>query len=131
MDSPEPHSLRLITPEHDFRLDAVERGKVVSGFDVEALERLLGMVRPDMRGDILQHFQAPEEGVRARGALTEFFDPVLQEVLEEVWAPMWEGASDEELTSREKPYYFPGREVARLRREEHRRLQQQSVKLPE
>lgn len=122
MSSPEMRPLRLAAPEHGFRLDPHERAKVVAGFDVDALERLLGMVRPDMRKEILRHFQPGEPGERRRGALTEFFDPQLQAVLEEVWAPMWDDAPIEALE--EGWYYYPGREIARQRRAAKQRAEE-------
>ena len=120
MDTPDPRPIRLTVPEADFRLTERDRARVAPAFDVDALERLLGMVRPDLRSDVLKHFQIPGPGEQPRGALTEFFDPQLQEVLEIVWAPMWDGASDEALAPGTFSH-FPGRGIARERRERLRR----------
>ena len=127
MIEPPPRSLRLVTPETSYHLSAADRARVVPGFDGDALERLLRMVRPDMRQEILAHFQVPDgTGGRDLGQLVAFHDPQLQSVLEEVWAPMWDhvGATDEQL---EKDVYgWPGREVARQRRAAARPRQGQS-----
>jgi hypothetical protein len=123
MDSPEARPLRLAIPERSFRLEASERVKIAPVFDADALERLLGMTRPDMRDYIKSFFLPPEPGERSRGALTEIHDPQLQEVLEEVWAPIWDHEPDEVLYARVNPYYYPGREVAKRRREERRHAQ--------
>jgi len=119
MTDPDYKPLALRRPEAGFRLSDAERAKVVAGFDVHALERLLGMIRPDMRIEVLRHFQPGEPGERRRGALTEFTEPALQAVLEEVWAPMWDDAPDQALE--EGWYFYPGREIAKRRREAIRR----------
>jgi hypothetical protein len=116
MDAPPP-PLRLSVPEEAFSLSASERARVRPGFDADALERLLRMVRPDMRSEILMHFQFVPEGTGRRyGQLVEFHDPQLQVVLEQVWAPMWDevGATDEQIA--QNAFQYPGRELARQRR---------------
>ena len=117
MTQPSPPPLRLSTPERGYQLPPADRARIVRGFDAPALERLLGMVRPDMRQEILAHFLIPD-GTESRrhGQLVAFHDSDLQAVLEEVWAPMWDevGATDEEIDR--NVYGWPGREVARQRR---------------
>ncbi|HSU13262.1 hypothetical protein [Longimicrobium sp.] len=120
MDSPPNRPLRLRFPDAEFRLEANERGKIIRGFDADALERLLASVTPDFRADILSHFQMPAGASARKGALTEFFDPVLQSILEEVWAPMWHDASDEALDAPDAESHSPGRRLARERREASR-----------
>lgn len=114
MSAPEPLSLRLVTPEPGYRLDAAERARVLPVFDTDALERLLAMVRPEMRREVLRHFQQRAPGDKV-GHLVQLHDPTLQAVLEEVWAPMWETATDEQIEN--DVYGLPGRDVARKRRE--------------
>jgi hypothetical protein len=109
-----PRPLRLAAPDATYRLSAGDRAKVQEGFDVDALERLVGMVRPDMRQELLVHFQVGDEGGPRRGRIVQMIDPELQRVLEEVWAPMWDGVPDEVLDATGDP--FPGRNVAKQRR---------------
>lgn len=125
MTTPEPLPLRLAVPDRDFHLDPVDRSKVLPGFDVDALERLLRMIRPDMRLEILKHFLPRENGERL-GILAKMYDPELQKVLEEVWAPMWDevGATDAQLEMNNY-YPFPGREIARQRRMARLRIHQE------
>lgn len=115
MSTSEPHPLRLTPADESYRLSDDDRAKMLPGFDVEALERLLGMTRPDMRQEILRAFQKREPG-QLIGHLMGFDDPELQKVLEEVWAPMWDhvGATDEEIEA--NAYAYPGREIALRRR---------------
>jgi hypothetical protein len=115
---PEYRPLALRSPDRTFRLIPEERAKVLPGYDVEALERLLRIVRPDMRQEILRYFQPGQPGERSRGMLTEFTEPQLQAVLEEVWAPMWNDAPDEALDDASS--YYPGRQIAKQRRESRR-----------
>src|SRR5688500_13457782 len=74
MTSPEMQPLRLEVPDHDFRLGADDRAKVVPDVDPDALERLLGMVRPDVRTEMLRLFQYPAPGERF-AYLFEFSEP--------------------------------------------------------
>lgn len=116
--APKPLELRTPAPDPDFHLTPAERSKVLPDFDVDALERLLSMVIPEMRQEILRHFQPRAPGERL-GHLVQFYDPQLQAVLEEVWAPHWDTASDEQI---EKDVYgMPGRLIAKQRREAARR----------
>jgi hypothetical protein len=107
--------MRLSAPDQGFRLSEADRGEMLAGFDVEALERLLGMTRPDLRQEILKHFQKRKNGERL-GILVQLSDPDLQKVLEEVWAPKWDqvNATDAEIEA--NAFGFPGREIARQRR---------------
>lgn len=114
MDAP-PLPLRLAIPDGTYRLSNEERGKLQEGFDAEALERLLGMVRPDMRPELLAHFQIGDEAGPHRGRIIQLNDPQLQQVLEEVWAPMWDDFPEEMLEVKDDP--LPGRGVAKQRRE--------------
>lgn len=115
MSSPEPLPMRLPAPDQGFRLSEADRAEMLAGFDVEALERLLGMTRPDLRQEILKHFQKRKNGERL-GILVQLSDPDLQKVLEEVWAPKWDlvNATDAEIEA--NAFGFPGREIARQRR---------------
>ena len=110
MTSPDAEPLRLEAPDPAFHLSADDRATLAPEFDADALERLLRQVRPDMRTEILSHFQVGQ----ARGHLVEIHDPRLQAVLEEVWAPFWENTPDKALE--ENWYRMPGREIAKARR---------------
>jgi hypothetical protein len=115
MSAPAPRPLRMASLDPVYRLDAQDRGKVLPGFDVDALERLLAAVTPEARRGLLRYFQRPEKGEQP-GMLVEMSDPRLQPLLEEVWAPMWDevGATDEQLNGNH--FGYPGREIARRRR---------------
>lgn len=116
---PSYQPLALRTPEMSYRLSAEDRAKVIRGFDVEALERLLRRVRPDMRQEVLRQFQLPQPGEPVPLGITEFTEAELNPLLEEVWATMWHDASDDFLA--EGVSSMPGRTLAKQRREEERR----------
>jgi hypothetical protein len=50
---PTPVSISLDTPDESFHLDAAARANINSMYDPDALERLLQLVHPDQRMDIL------------------------------------------------------------------------------
>jgi hypothetical protein len=116
---PTPVSISLDTPDESFRLDAAERANIIDDmYDPDALERLLQLVHPDYRMDVLAHFQKePFDGGR-RGKLVEFFDPKLNALLDPVWAPMWKNATDEELEA--NIYGMRGRATVMKQRREMR-----------
>ncbi|HEY0019887.1 MAG TPA: hypothetical protein VGC13_26540 [Longimicrobium sp.] len=118
MTTPDMRPLRLEVPDHDFRISAEDRAKIVPDVDPDALERLLGMVRRDVRAEMLKLFQYPAPGERF-AYLFEMAEPELQAVLEEVWAPAWYDVSDELLENGGLPH--PGREIALRRRQERRK----------
>lgn len=109
-----PVSISLNTPDPSFRLDAAERANIGEMYDPDALERLLALVQPDKRAEILAHFQIqPADGQR-RGFLVELLDPRLQPLLDAVWAPLWRNATDEEIDA--NIYGLPGRAAAKRQR---------------
>lgn len=117
MESPAARPLRLRTPDAEYRIPRSEIAKVRPGFDTAALERLLGMIQPEQRDAILADFQRPKPGE----AVTEtvfFGDPELQQVLEEVWAPVWDRVPQEVLERDQSDR--PGKAIARARREARR-----------
>lgn len=65
MTNPEPAPLRLTIPEAGYKLSPDDRANVLPIFDADALERLLQMVRPDMRNEILRSRR--KRGARLRG----------------------------------------------------------------
>jgi hypothetical protein len=107
-------SARLDAPDPDFRLSAEQRASVAPGFDVDALERLLAVLHPDLRMPTLSDFQ-PQPPDVVGGGLMKFEDPVLQALLDEVWAPRWKDVPVEWLTDPEFSR-FPGQRIARARR---------------
>jgi hypothetical protein len=118
MTQPDTRPLRIEVPDRDFRIPAEERARIVPDVDPDALERLLGMIRPDVRAEMLTLFQYPAPGERF-AYLFELAEPELQAVLEEVWAPAWADVPDEVLDKGGLPH--PGREIALRRREERKR----------
>jgi hypothetical protein len=105
--------LRAEKPDATFRLTDAQRGKMLSMYDAEAVERLLQMVRPDVRESMLRYFQVAEKpGPHA--VLLHLEDPKLQAVLEEVWARYWDRLPPEAIERERAP--IPGRAIARARR---------------
>lgn len=121
MGEPAPSPIRLAVPDRTFRLTEEERATIGTGFDIEALERLLQMATPEFRRQLLPYFQvsALREG---RGMLTTILDPELQAVLEEVYVPAWDKLSDWFLN--DPGQVMPGRLLARERREARKRAEQ-------
>jgi hypothetical protein len=116
--APMPVSISLDRPDESFQLDAAERANINTMYDPDALERLLRLVHPDHRLDILAHFQIePFDGQR-RGLLVEIFDPKLDPLLDAVWAPMWQNATDEEVEA--NIYGMRGRATVMKQRQEMR-----------
>ena len=124
MDAP-PRPLRLATPELAYHLSMEDRTRIQSGYDADALERLLQMVRPDMRQEILAHFQVQDGSGRRYGQLVQLHEPQLQEVLEGVWAPMWDEVKATDQQIADNTFEFPGREIAKQRRAAARARRQQ------
>ena len=122
-----PQPLRLEVPDASSHLTPAQRAKVIPDYDADALERLLSMVRPDVRDELLSFFvwsdQPAGVGTVSR-KLTDLPDPQLQAVLEEVWAPYWDRLPADAL-DREQAH-LPGRDVARRRRA----LRQQQTNAP-
>jgi hypothetical protein len=116
--APKPAHIRLDRPDPEFHLSSADRAKVVPGFDVDALERLLASVTPEMRQEVLAFFQWRSPEGEPRGHLYQILDPKLQAILEEVWAPMWDSATDEQIA--ENAFGMPGRKIAEKRRQERR-----------
>lgn len=116
MSAPGPVPYRLVQPDTDFRLTPQERARVPRGYDVNALERLLGMIDPRERPAMLASFQYnPAQAESGEfEAVVRISDPVLQAVLEEVWAPYWDHYTDEQIDREVE--WVPGREVAKRRR---------------
>lgn len=104
---------RLDPPDAGYRISADDREKIRAGFDADALERLLAMIVPDARPELLRAFQWPDRGVPAAN-IVKFQDPDLQAVLDEVWLPMWEREIPDAVDAETKA--FPGLELARRRR---------------
>lgn len=73
------------------------------------------MTNPALRREILAQFQEREKGSDL-GILVELFDPGLQKLLEEVWAPMWDHVRATDAEIEMDAYHYPGREIARQRR---------------
>jgi hypothetical protein len=116
--APIPVSISLDTPDESFRLDAAERENIQDIYDPDALERLLQLVHPDQRMEILAYFQIdPWDGQR-RGNLIEVHDPKLDPLLDPVYAPMWKDATDEEIEA--NIYGLRGRATVMKQRQEMR-----------
>lgn len=104
----------LIKIERDptYRLPESERRRLRRRFDLDALETLLAHVAPEHREKILECFRIPEnDEVRE---LWQVGDPELQQMLEEVWAPMWDRVPLNVIESDET--HRPGKRLAAARR---------------
>jgi hypothetical protein len=109
--------------DESFRLDAATRERIAPGFDIDAIERLLQHLDVASRPFVLDEFLLPQyraypPGPNAWRVLTRTTDPVLNELLAEVWQPFWDTQPDELLEDPHSPY--PGQELARRRRRERR-----------
>ena len=106
---------RLPEPDPSFSLSAEVRETIQQGYDLDALERLLAWTHPDARPILLEAFQPPKEPGLLGGAVMMIADPLLQEMLYEVWAPRWEWVPHEQW---DHPDFarWPGKEIARARR---------------
>lgn len=71
MTTPEMQSLRIEVPDRDFRIGTEDRARIVPDVDADALERLLSMVRPERRAELLKAFQYPKPGERFRPPLRD------------------------------------------------------------
>ncbi len=114
-----PVSISLNKPDESFRLSPAERANISRQYDPDALEQLLRQVQPEHRMEILAHFQIEPFDGKRRGNLVEIFDPVLDSLLDPVWAPLWQNATDEQV---EAEFYggLRGRATVLKRRQEMR-----------
>ncbi len=112
------------TPDRGYRIDAAARSRLQSGVDVDALERLLQHFPADSRPSHLEMFSVQCVVVDRDGrapdvtVLTRISDPLMQNLLEEVWQPYWTALSDAELA--QATGGPPGLELARRRRADER-----------
>jgi hypothetical protein len=113
-----PVSFSLETPDESFRLDAAARVNIGADYDPAALERLLQLVHPEYRMDILANFQIRPFDGRKRPYFIEILDPKVQPLLDPVYAPAWKNATDEEIEA--NIYGLPGRETVMKQRQEMR-----------
>jgi hypothetical protein len=113
-----PVSFSLETPDESFRLGAAERANIGGDYDPDALERLLQLVHPDHRMDVLANFQIQPFDGRKRPYFIEILDPKVQPLLDPVYAPVWQNATDEEIEA--NIYGLPGRETVKQQRREMR-----------
>jgi hypothetical protein len=116
--APMPVSFSLDTPDESFRLDAAERANIQDIYDADALERLLQVVHPDHRMNVLANFQIQPFDGRKRPYFIEILDPKVQPLLDPVYAPVWQNATDEEIEA--NIYGLPGRETVKKQRREMR-----------
>jgi hypothetical protein len=104
--------LEKVERDPSFRLTDDERQQMRRFFDLDALERLLAHLPPDGREEVLRCFRIPLNNQTYE--LWYIGDPELQEMLEEVWAPMWERRTAEEIEADDTDR--PGKRLALARR---------------
>lgn len=139
-DPEQPHMRDPISPRQmpdiTYRLNANDRAAISPAFDPDALEEFLQFHAAEQRAGLLETFQssafdatastsrsASAQGVPDVTVLTRVSDPVLQEVLERVWAPAWANLSIEELEDELKrpDTARPGMKIALQRKRDLRR----------
>ena len=117
--------MTLPTPDRGYRIDAAARLRLKRDVDADALERLLQYFPAESRASHLEMFSDRVVGADADGrapdvtTLDRISEPVMQQLLEEVWQPFWASFSDAELE--QELGGPPGRDLARRRRTELRR----------
>jgi hypothetical protein len=112
--SNETTPLHLGEPDPTFALTDEVRRTILPGFDLDALERLLARTRPEFRDALLEGFQPTDGPGFSTGPLI-IPDPILQDLLHEVWALRWEHFSEDAWDDPDTDRY-PGKEIARARR---------------
>ena len=81
----------LPTPDRNYHIGAAARSRLQPGVDADALERLLQYFPAESRASHLDMFSLRHTGVDADGRLPDvtvldrISDPVLQQLLDEVW----------------------------------------------
>ena len=91
------------TPDRSYRIDAAARLRLKRDVDADALERLLQYFPAESRTSHLDMFSDRVVGADADGpapdvtTLDRISEPVMQQLLEEVWQPFWASFSDAEL----------------------------------
>ena len=101
-------------PDTSYRLDAADRARARPEFDADALERLLQHLPPAERRMFLGMFSTSQSTSNTWFTVVGVTDPVLNSLLEEVWAPYWRDAPDDAVAD---PYSrIPGVERERERR---------------
>jgi hypothetical protein len=106
--------LHLEEPDPTFSLTDEVRRTILPGFDLDALEQLLARTRPEFRSTLIRSFQ-PTQGAGFSTGPLMIPDPVLQDLLHEVWAPRWEQFPEDAWDDPDMDRY-PGKEIARARR---------------
>lgn len=113
MSAPGGPSSRTYRPDPGYQMSYADRDKVMNIFDVNALQRLISMLPPEHRAEVLSHFQYPDgDAAPPPPKLVSFDDPSLQAVLEEVWVPYWFTLPPSALHTNSR---IPGRQLALLR----------------
>ena len=113
MNVPSGPSNRSYAPDPTYQMSTGDRGKIMSIFDPEALERLISMLPTEDRRYYLAYFQYPDgDMAEPPPKLVKFDDPNLQAVLEEVWVPYWSTMPQAALYVESQ---IPGRHLALAR----------------
>ena len=113
MNIPSGPSRRTYVVDASYHLSPGSRANVMDIFDVTALEKLISMLPPEHREEVLSHFQYGDPmSEEAPPKLVHFDDPDLQAVLEQVWVPYWYTLPPSALYSDSK---IPGRQLALAR----------------
>ncbi|HEX8829690.1 MAG TPA: hypothetical protein VF705_00900 [Longimicrobium sp.] len=110
MDVPSGASRGTYVADASYRMPDRDKMNVMDIFDVAALERLIAMLPPEHRTEVLSHFQyadPPSEAPPPK--LVRFDDPDLQAALERVWVPYWYTLPPEAVCSDSQ---IPGRQLA-------------------
>lgn len=113
MDVPRGPGRRTYVADASYQMPDREKADVMDIFDVVALERLISMLPPEHRAEVLSHFQyADPTSDEPPPKLVRFDDPDLHAALERVWVPYWYTVPSEALYSDSE---IPGRQLALAR----------------
>ena len=124
MNVPSDPSRQTYVADASYQMSDGDKSNVMDIFDVTALERLISMLPPEDRQEVLTHFQYGDPTSEyPPPKLVRFDDPDLQAVLEEVWVPYWDTLSAAALYSDSQ---IPGQELALARIVSHRDTEAQS-----
>ena len=113
MNVPGGPSRRTYVADASYRMSDRDKSNVMDIFDLAALERLISMLPPEDRKEVLSHFQYGDPASEyPPPKLVRFHEPELQTVLEQVWVPYWYTMSPDALYSDSQ---IPGRQLALAR----------------
>ena len=87
--------------DQPFRFTTDDEARIAPGLDIGALEGLLSRLPVSERDWVRESFEVPAiQGMSAK--TLKFSDPRLQDLVNEVWAPRWQGLGAQEFQRRDQ-----------------------------